>query len=253
MQSAEKYIDYKQERKHMRKIGVLSDTQGLLRPEVIEALQGAEVILHGGDINKQKILDELGQAAPVYAVRGNNDKEWAEHLPESLTLEIFGIHIFMVHDKKFIPRDLEGVDLVIYGHSHKYMESHQSGVCYLNPGSCGPRRFRQDITMAVVTVSDDKSFEITRIDIPHISESVRVKGVGVSKGTKARENMSGEAVPGNLAELLPRIMRDIDAGRSVKRIAAKYRISEELSEQINRMYLTHPGVDADGILRRLGL
>lgn len=245
----------------MHKIGVLSDTHGLLRPEVIEALQGVEVILHGGDINKQKILDELEQIAPVYVVRGNNDKEWAAHLPESLTLEVFGLHIFMVHDRKFIPRGLGGVDLVIYGHSHKYVERQQVGVCYLNPGSCGPRRFRQDITMAVVTVQDDKSFEITRIDIPHVS---KVKNDGTSKetgerddstskGTNVRDSAAAEVVPGNLAELLPRIMRDIDAGRSVKRIAVKYRISEELSEQINRMYLTHPGVDVDGILRRLGL
>lgn len=250
----------------MHKIGIISDTHGLLRPEVMEVLQGSEVIFHGGDINKQKILDELEEIAPVHVVRGNNDKEWAGHIPESLDLDIFGLRVFMVHNKKFIPKDLEGVDLVIYGHSHKYMEKWQEGVCYLNPGSCGPRRFNQDITLAVLTVQDDGSFEIRRVDIPHVPKRAKVKVDTVSEAAlsnlsdtvseAALSNLSdtaSEAAPPNLAKLLPRIMRDIDAGKSVEKISGKYRISEELSEQINRMYLTHPGVDAEGILKRLGL
>ena len=88
----------------MHKIGIISDTHGMLRPEVIDALKGCELILHSGDINKQEILDKLEQIAPVHAVRGNNDKKWAEHLPETLTLNVFGIQIFMVHDKKSIPK-----------------------------------------------------------------------------------------------------------------------------------------------------
>ena len=75
----------------MHKIGIISDTHGMLRLEVIDALKGCELILHSGDINKQEILDKLEQIAPVHAVRGNNDKKWAEHLPETLTLNVFGI------------------------------------------------------------------------------------------------------------------------------------------------------------------
>lgn len=76
----------------MHRIGIISDTHGLLRQEVIEILQGCEVILHGGDINCQEILEALGEIAPVYAVRGNNDKAWAKQLPVSLSLELFGVH-----------------------------------------------------------------------------------------------------------------------------------------------------------------
>ena len=152
----------------MHKIGILSDTHGLLRPEVLHALSGCEMILHGGDINKQSILDELEKIAPVTVVRGNNDKEWAENLPETVRADVFGIRVFMVHNKKFIPADLSDTDLVVYGHSHKYEEKELNGVRNINPGSCGPRRFDQEITMAVMTVLDDGTFSIEKTVIPHI-------------------------------------------------------------------------------------
>lgn len=220
----------------MYKIGILSDTHGLLRPEVLAALQGCQQILHGGDINRQSILDELEQIAPVLAVRGNNDKEWAEYLPVSLQADIGGLRIFMVHNKREIPKDLSGVDLVIYGHSHKYEEKILNGVRYLNPGSCGPRRFHQEITLAVLYIRDAKDLRIEKIGIPHGE-----KAVGRSK----------EEIPGDLAAVIPAIMKEISAGKTVAQIAKKHRISEELAEQITRMYLTHPGVDAEGIMRRI--
>jgi len=223
----------------MYKIGVLSDTHGMLRPEVMDALKGCEVIFHGGDIHNQKILDALGSIAPVYAVRGNNDREWAKYLPESVTVDVAGLKIFMVHNKKFIPKDLSGVDIVIYGHSHKYEERCMAGIQYLNPGSCGPRRFNQEITMAILSVEDDSSFHIEKILIPY--------------SEKKAKNPSGEEMPADIALMIPAIMHEIDAGKSVKQIAEKYKISGELSEQIVRMYLTHPGVDTEGILRRIGV
>lgn len=119
----------------MHKIGIISDTHGILRPEVIDTLTGCELILHGGDINKPEILDQLKQIAPVHAVRGNNDKMWAEHLLETLTLDVFGIRLFMVHDKKNIPKNLTGINLVVYGHSHKHEERVSDGIFYLNPGA----------------------------------------------------------------------------------------------------------------------
>ena len=101
------------------KIGIISDTHGLLRPEVIQALDGCEAILHGGDINKQEIIDQLEMIAPVYVVRGNNDKDWAEHIPMFLDFELAGLRIYMTHKKKDLPADLSGYDLVVFGHSHK--------------------------------------------------------------------------------------------------------------------------------------
>ena len=152
---------------NMHKIAVISDTHGLIRDQVREKLADCEAILHGGDINRQAILDELAEIAPVYAVRGNNDKEWAEQLPETLSLELFGLRIFMVHNKKYLPGDLDDRELVIYGHSHRYEEKQAEGRTWLNPGSCGPRRFNQPITMAVVRVEENGGFSVEKVEIPH--------------------------------------------------------------------------------------
>ena len=134
------------------KIGVLSDTHGLLRPAVLEVLRSCDCILHGGDVNKPEILDTLRSIAPLYVVRGNNDRVWAEGLPQSLTVTLGGIPFFMVHNKKDFPADLGDARVVVFGHSHKYLEQQRDGRLWLNPGSCGRRRFDQEITMAVVTV-----------------------------------------------------------------------------------------------------
>lgn len=223
----------------MHKIGILSDTHGMLRAEVLEALQGCEMILHGGDINKQKILDELNEIAPVRVVRGNNDKEWAEDIPESITVDVCGLRVFMVHNKKDIPENLPETDLIIYGHSHKYEEKIIDEIQYLNPGSCGPRRFHQEITLAILYIENDGNFRIEKILISHPE----------MRSSKKDKNK----IPADIALMLPTIMKDIDAGKTVKQIAKKHKISQELSEQITRMYLTHPGVDVDGILQRIGL
>lgn len=222
----------------MHKIGILSDTHGLLRPEVAAVLQGCERILHGGDINQQKILNELEAIAPVYAVRGNNDKEWATGIPKTLAKEIFGLKVFLVHNRKDIPESLPDTDLIIYGHSHRYGEKQMGNIPCLNPGSCGPRRFRQEITMAILWIGERGSFQIEKIVIP---------------GAEKKKRKEEDAVPADLGLMLPAVMKDIEAGKTVGQIARKYRISEDLSEQICRMYLTHPGVDVDGILRRLGV
>ena len=148
------------------KLAILSDTHGLLRPEVVEYLKTADVIFHGGDINKQCIVDTLQQYAPLYIVRGNNDKEWAEDLPHDLTVTLGGVTFCMVHNKKEVPSDLSGVNVVVFGHSHKYVQEEKDGLLWLNPGSCGPRRFHQDITMMMAEVADGL-IRVEKITIPH--------------------------------------------------------------------------------------
>ncbi len=120
------------------KLAILSDTHGLLRPEVVEHLKDADAILHGGDINKQSIVDELRQYAPLYVVRGNNDKEWAEDIPHDLTVTLGGVTFFMVHNKKEIPADLTGVDVVVFGHSHKYVQEEKDGSSGSTPAPADP-------------------------------------------------------------------------------------------------------------------
>ncbi|MFV0517740.1 MAG: metallophosphoesterase family protein [Aminipila sp.] len=150
--------------KNVIRIGVISDTHGLLREEVINILEECDYILHGGDINNQEVVNKLQQIAPLYVVRGNNDKEWAENIPNDLTFEIGGIRFYMVHNKKFIPNNLHDFDIVIFGHSHKYFNEIISETLWLNPGSCGKRRFDQSISMAVINVSD-KKYEIEKIEL----------------------------------------------------------------------------------------
>lgn len=148
------------------KLAILSDTHGLLRPQVLEYLKNADAILHGGDINKPGIVDQLRQYAPLYVVRGNNDKEWAEDIPHDLTVTLGGVTFFMVHNKKEVPADLSGVDVVVFGHSHKYVQEEKDGRLWLNPGSCGPRRFHQEITM-MVAQAENGQLRVEKITIPH--------------------------------------------------------------------------------------
>ena len=148
------------------KLAILSDTHGLLRPEVAELLKTADAILHGGDVNKPGIVDQLKQYAPLYVVRGNNDKEWAEQIPHDLTITLGGVTFYMVHNKKEVPADLTGVDAVVFGHSHKYLLEEKDGLLWLNPGSCGPRRFHQEITMMMAEVGDGV-IQVEKIVIPH--------------------------------------------------------------------------------------
>jgi len=148
------------------KLAILSDTHGLLRPEVVEQLKTADAILHGGDINKQSIVDQLRQYAPLYVVRGNNDKEWAEDIPHDLTVTLGGVTFYMVHNKKELPAALDSVDVVVFGHSHKYVQEEKDGILWLNPGSCGPRRFHQEITMMMVELIDGE-MRVEKISIPH--------------------------------------------------------------------------------------
>ena len=104
------------------KIGIISDTHGLLRPEVLEILKDCKYILHAGDVNKDEILDVLRSMGNLYVVRGNNDKDWAENLRTSLSFTIAGVKFFMVHNKKDVAWDLGDTQVVIFGHTHKYFE-----------------------------------------------------------------------------------------------------------------------------------
>lgn len=221
------------------RIAVLSDTHGLLRTEVKELLATCELILHGGDINSQKILDELKEAAPVYVVRGNNDKEWAEHLDNELTITLFGLRIYMVHNKKHCNSDLSGIDLFIYGHSHKYEEKTVDGVHFLNPGSCGPKRFRQPVTMAVLEIDEKNGdWQIQKIDLTESGES--------------RDNRLFQGVDeSNLKSTVETIVKEMRAGRKVAQIAKKLGVDNEFVEQVCRIYVTHPGVSAQGIVDKM--
>ena len=140
----------------MSRIGLISDTHGLLRPEAIEFLQGCAHIIHAGDIDKAEVLRELTNIAPVTAVRGNNDKgTWAKVLPETQLLEFESKLIYVIHDIASIDLDpvAASIDVVVYGHSHKPHQEERGGVLYINPGSAGPRRFKLPISVGELVIN----------------------------------------------------------------------------------------------------
>jgi putative phosphoesterase len=139
------------------RLGVISDTHGLLRPEALRALRGSERILHAGDIGGPEILAALRRIAPVTAVRGNNDRgAWAGRLPETRVLRIADTRLFLIHDLHELELDPQaaGIHVVIAGHSHQPRQQRSGGVLYFNPGSAGPRRFRLPVTVGRLIVRD---------------------------------------------------------------------------------------------------
>jgi len=135
----------------MKKIGLISDTHGLLRPEAAEALRESELIIHAGDVGKPEILEELRKIAPVVAVRGNVDKDpWAQALPEKAVVEAGAVLIYVLHDVKALDLNpaAAGFQIVVSGHSHKPGKAERDGVLYINPGSAGPRRLQLPVTLA---------------------------------------------------------------------------------------------------------
>jgi len=153
------------------KIGVVSDTHGLLRPEVPPLLAGVESILHLGDVGDAKILKALRRIAPVTAVRGNIDREGpCARLPETEVLLIEGRYIYLLHEIGSLHLDPAAARFaaVLNGHSHKASISHHKGVLYFNPGSCGPRRFNLKVTMGYLHIGPDGGIEpeIVEIDCP---------------------------------------------------------------------------------------
>jgi uncharacterized protein len=141
------------------KIGVISDTHGLLRPEAVELLRGSDHIIHAGDVGSPEIIPTLEKIAPVTAIRGNVDTQpWARRFAETEVVELEGLHIYVIHDANALdlnPR-AAGIAAVISGHSHQPKQETKDGVLYFNPGSAGPRRFKLPISVGRLVIADGK-------------------------------------------------------------------------------------------------
>lgn len=142
----------------MPRVGIISDTHGLLRPDALALLQGVSHIIHAGDIGAAEIVPRLAELAPVTAIRGNVDgAKWAREFPETVSVALFGRRFFVIHDRGDLAFDpaAEGYHAVISGHSHKPGIETLGGVMYLNPGSAGRRRFKLPVTVATVLVEGE--------------------------------------------------------------------------------------------------
>jgi putative phosphoesterase len=151
------------------RIGLISDTHGLLRPEALDFLAGCDHIVHGGDIGKAGILDQLAELAPLTVVRGNNDREaWARAIPVTAKLHFGPVVLYAIHDIKELDIDpaAAGVRVVVSGHSHRPGRTERGGVLYINPGSAGRRRFSLPISAAELIIDGEqvRSRIVTLID-----------------------------------------------------------------------------------------
>ena len=213
-------------------IGIISDTHGLLRQEVKNELINVDMIIHAGDIDRESLLDELKEiSSSLTVVRGNADKELAEHLPESAWMEILGNKIFIIHNKGKISEDVGDADIIIYGHTHKYSLAEKNRQIWFNPGCCGKRKMDQGVSFAILEIRGKKDFDFRKVVIGNNEET--------------------EKLPKDIDKIISKAMKLTDKGKSFEEIAKSCKISEELSESICRMYLTHPGVDVAGILQRI--
>jgi hypothetical protein len=152
------------------RVAIVSDTHGLLRPQAKIFAGTCDYVIHGGDIGSKAILDQLSALAPLFAVKGNNDRQaWAAHLPETEMIRIGGVFVYIIHD--IAQLDIEphaaGVQVIVSGHSHKPSIDERDGILYINPGSCGPKRFTQPISMAEMIVGGTRvrarTVELTEI------------------------------------------------------------------------------------------
>ena len=152
----------------IKQIGVIADTHGLLRPEAKAALKKSDVIFHAGDIGRPEIILELRKIAPVYAVRGNTDREeWADQYPKTSVVRFGGHNFYILHDLKSLDFDPDsaGISVVVSGHSHQANIREQNNVLYINPGGAGPKRFKFPIGIGRLTISGRK-IEADIIQLP---------------------------------------------------------------------------------------
>lgn len=149
------------------RVGLISDTHGLLRPQALEALRGSELILHAGDVGKPEILAALRELAPVIAVRGNVDTaNWARTLPETAAAEAGKVLLYILHDVHALDLNpaAAGFHIVVSGHSHQPGKLERDGVLYINPGSAGPRRFQLPVTVARLNLQS-KPFAVEVVEL----------------------------------------------------------------------------------------
>ena len=164
------------------RVAIMADTHGVLRPEVERILETCDVIVHAGDFDNQMLYHKLNVDQPLYAVRGNNDRGWSGGLGQVNRFEIGGVKFIMAHERVDIPSVLKDIQVVIFGHSHMYYQQEISGRLWLNPGSCGYKRFTLPLSMAVMTI-EYGTYEVETVWLEH---GYGTPGAATSQREKAK-------------------------------------------------------------------
>ncbi len=146
------------------RVGIIADTHGILRPEVMDALEECDYILHAGDFAEEQILDQIRFVAKLYVVRGNSDSWWADYLAEEQQFRIGDLNFVLIHNRKKAGPAAYDADVVVYGHTHHYSAEIVNGTLWLNPGSCGVSRYGEELSFVIMDV-DGKDYDFRRIII----------------------------------------------------------------------------------------
>ncbi|MCC8140982.1 MAG: metallophosphatase family protein [Lachnospiraceae bacterium] len=146
------------------KIGIISDTHGILRPKVLDTLKDCDYILHAGDFAEESVLDQIRFLGNLYVVKGNSDRWWADYLADKQQFRIEDLNFVLLHDRQMLGSEAEEADVIVYGHTHKFAEEVIDGRLWLNPGSCGLSRFGEPLTFAVMDV-DGRDYTVRRIGL----------------------------------------------------------------------------------------
>ncbi|MCD8325731.1 MAG: metallophosphatase family protein [Lachnospiraceae bacterium] len=262
------------------RIAVISDTHDVLREEVLEQIRRSDAVIHAGDVSSMELVERIRENtqkdAALYLVRGNADGDWAGNIPETQEITLEQVRIFVVHDRKkaVVP---EHCNIVISGHTHKYQEETIDGRLWLNPGGCGRRRFQLELTMAILYI-EERTWRVEKMVIEPRKSSLesgtdkertldaaadeaRGKKADTAKENRmnaAAETLNSEITPnpldlssGELLRLIERILAGMKRGRTIAQIAGELNLEASFVEEICRIYVTHPGVTANGILDKL--
>lgn len=163
---------------------IMADTHGVLRPEVEKILETCDVVIHAGDFDNQLLYHKLSSDWPFYGVRGNNDRGWSGGLPLVKRFEIGGVKFVMAHEREHIPSALQDAKVVIFGHSHMYQQQEINGRLWLNPGSCGYKRFTLPLSLAVMTIVDG-TYELETI---WLEKGYGTPGAAIAQREKAKKS-----------------------------------------------------------------
>ncbi len=222
-------------RASLHRIAVLSDTHGKLPGEAASHVSSAEMAIHAGDFDRREVYDALSGMGKIAAVRGNCDGHWAAFLPREAIFDLYGKKVCVIHDQKKISPEGAASDIIISGHTHRYMERREGGRLMLNPGSCGGRR--GGATMAMLIID---------------SESGAARAEKISLGSPSQEGRRDTGLSsGELGRAVALVIADIERERSIEWIAKKRGLHPEAVEQICQIYLTHPGIGVQGVLNRI--